>query len=949
MSFQQINDQESGLSVRSKLNAMLSDIYNQLQLAIPDLSSFLKYADTISNSDKLNNKTESQLTSAITLAIRGASTDPETATLTALWNAVQTASVWIENQQGHAQISAVRFTQAPGPKILPAYDATQDLGSDGLRWGDAYIKETLDVLNELKILVGGSNALSLLSSELRLFANRALGLETNTEEGYIATVTSPSINAAGVYSRMLLVNGKIYITDYDSSIYVLDAATLAVEQTYVVTEGACGLTYNASLNRLYIGDYTRTLNANYIDLSTPALVNVNTGIAASRDIIKYNPFNQKIYSFDFTNVNVYDQNYTHLSTHNVIPGMNGYDICVNEINGKIYLPNHNFSDYFISIFDVNFTLLNTLSYVGWFNNIIDSTFDIDRNRVYIPVYVAGVAKIAVIDGVTDLELSVIDLALAGQVSGITYSNDVIAVSVEVSPSVRHILSIDANTHAITTVFIEASTTQGSAIYDSSDSSYYAQTNNENVKKIEYSDAKFRAVIQPPTSPVSNTTHELQPVSGIIAHLSDITPDIQLGDLLVVSSDGLTIANGAQKGNLNKHFSLLTEAINTAVSGDTIMILGGTHILSTNMAKNGVKYICLGQPIINASTSTIFADFGSQISVSMKGDAIFTNVGSNRLFMRIQHSQTKFNIECKSVTVSGSGAKCIRNSGGSEDSMLHVTDYILATGNMGSLYAIQVEYSANGTFVCPKIMLDSTTSSGTAFTVVGFNHAGKVDIIGNIYGKSESDGTQSHSVVMMDDAGNSGGILNITGDIIQQPVTSPSGFYGTTAVFVTKFGNVNIKGNIYTSGKRAIWGYYHTGKVEIEGNIYSTGSLEPIHVSHDMQVRIKNSIISSDSANDIIVINSSSTAKVYLSNVKMIQNHTDNAIVVSGIKIVTQSDIILDNVKIIMDESIGSPESITASSPKDIKILNNLMSNVDVNPNITNIISGTDFIFDTNIE
>jgi len=420
------------------------------------------------------------------------------------------------------------------------------------------------------------------------------------------------------------------------------------------------------------------------------------------------------------------------------------------------------------------------------------------------------------------------------------------------------------------------------------------------------------------------------------------------NVLFVAPNGVSIANGATKGSLSKKFINIDEAISVAVSGDTVMIVGGTYSSFTNLAKNGVKIVGIGSPTINFFGTTAFADNGLQITIDVKGDIIFYVTGSSRKFMDVNNALTKFNIKCKSVTVDGSAARVIDSSGGTSDSVFEATDFIHTTGISGNIYTIQLSNFAEGTFICPKISTDNTTISLNA-AVSMFNMGGNPKIIGNIYGKSESNGgTSSYPVVMISGTTNNGGTLTINGNVYQEVITSPSGFWGTAAIRTIQFGSLILRGDIYSLNKHAIFGDSSGSTTNFEGKIYTTGALAPINISVDQILKIKNSEVHTDSSLTAIQ-ESGTTSKLILENTKIYQNLANIGITVSCIDIAGSTNIIMDNVKMVMNVAAGTPESIAAGSPKNIKILGSVFSNVDVNTNITNTISGTNFIFDSGIE
>jgi len=442
------------------------------------------------------------------------------------------------------------------------------------------------------------------------------------------------------------------------------------------------------------------------------------------------------------------------------------------------------------------------------------------------------------------------------------------------------------------------------------------------------------------------TYTLQDSDGELAFISDIQA-AGFDNVLFVAPNGISIANGATKGSLSKKFIDIDEAISVAVSGDIVVIVGGIYSSYTNLAKDGVKIIGVNNPTIKFFGTTALADNGSQMTIDVKGDITFDITGTNKKFMDVDNVLTKFNIKCKSVTVNGGAARGIDSSGGTVDSVFEATDFFHTTGTSGNIYTIQLSNFAEGTFICPKISTDNTTTVLNS-TISMYNMGGNPKIIGDIYGKSESNGAASFSVVMISGTSNNGGTLTINGNVYQETVTSPTGFWGTAAIRTIQFGNLVIRGDIYSLDKHAILADSSGSTTDFEGKIYTTGALAPINLAVDQILKIRNSEIHTDLSLTAIQ-EAGSLAKLILENTKIYQNHEDGGATVSCINIGGSANIIMDNVKMVMNVASGTPESITTGDPKNIKILGNVFSNVDKSADVTNIITGTSFVFDSDIE
>jgi hypothetical protein len=160
------------------------------------------------------------------------------------------------------------------------------------------------------------------------------------------------------------------------------------------------------------------------------------------------------------------------------------------------------------------------------------------------------------------------------------------------------------------------------------------------------------------------------------------------------------------------------------------------------------------------------------------------------------------------------------------------------------------------------------------------------------------------------------------------------------------GTIVINGDLLTTGGGGgvFNGWASGGKFTLNGDIITTTG----------RAYISNSACTVNNEfkiNGDILIESGRTEAIYLDTGKLRLNGSITNVdpggtgtTFNGISLIGAGTLVIDTVKIITDN-----ECIYASTPRTIKVIHSLASNVDLNTNVTNLIVATPVVIDTNIE
>ena len=431
-----------------------------------------------------------------------------------------------------------------------------------------------------------------------------------------------------------------------------------------------------------------------------------------------------------------------------------------------------------------------------------------------------------------------------------------------------------------------------------------------------------------------------------------TKDLLLGNSLFVSSAGKTVANGAIRESLTNHFSNLEEARDAALAGDTIYVRGD-HTVGSNLAKDNVGYWFLGRPTITYNSgvaySYMWGDGGVDMTINVKGDAIFLSPTTDRQVIDISGANTNYNIDCYQII--GAGGIVVFIQGGTDESAIKVENKIDNTVNGNN---IRLGGNAKGSIICP--LMTNTATVGSRSTLFLRAFTGNFKIVGDL--KNDSfDGTQAPMTVAISDGGT--GTINIIGDVYAEPNVD-IGTFGTTAAILMDAGSykVNLTGDVY--------GYYkhcfeissvggtndcvltHVGnQINIAGIGITTVRPCVLISSQDSPNLSFNGIIHSTFATSVIKTTQlRGVLRIAGSVISSLNDALKPAAVGIDLSDSANYEVILRSLDIQVKQPKATPYGISAPSNKDIKVFDVVGSNVGYN-NITNLIVGTIFITDSN--
>lgn len=395
------------------------------------------------------------------------------------------------------------------------------------------------------------------------------------------------------------------------------------------------------------------------------------------------------------------------------------------------------------------------------------------------------------------------------------------------------------------------------------------------------------------------------------------------------------------------FQTLSSALNTAVSGDTIYVYGGTYNEANPLYKAGVNWHFIGQPILNLSAPVVWTDAPAGLSqdfINISGDAVVNHIGLGAV-VDVTKTDTVVNINFKSVTSLAYATLRLSNGSG----VINVSEKIECTLINHTIYL-----DGNSSYTINAEEVFNSASSGITSCVYVKNNANVYTGLTIINARLiQCDGL--FSAVRLDYGGNTGKVkINVSDKIVWTNLLGGT-YPQTNNTVINMGGNLVVNGDIDGGNGLAINMSTATydKSVEHNGDAYNNGNLPLIGfgdfdiafwLSNKATTKLNGSYTSS---NDKVVTHKGTTSKIII-NGEILSTYGGGG---NNYGLYLESDAnvtLLDNVKIVSDNS-GTPFGIGAGGLRDIKIVHNVSSNVNTDANITNLITGTNYIFDTDIE
>jgi len=407
----------------------------------------------------------------------------------------------------------------------------------------------------------------------------------------------------------------------------------------------------------------------------------------------------------------------------------------------------------------------------------------------------------------------------------------------------------------------------------------------------------------------------------------------LGNTLFVSTNGKTIAIGAERESISNSFSSLSEARTTALSGDTIVVHPGTYANPGNLWKDGVNYVFMPGVEINF-TGTIYGASANQ-SCNIYGKANFTQTGSSGSpAFSCEQTGSSGTFEANNITVYGNVGFQLTH--GEFD---FIANEITMTYRQYLLYF----RLTTGRFYIKANKINNENGSGLTIARTIYLRAlsATSDVrIDAPYIGLDGVGANSQLVYYINEP--SDGVAIINGNFHDtRTITDSLGsvWLGTNA---TINGDITMLGDI----PALKIGSNQTKVIKFTGNIYhlSASVLPAIDVSGNSGTLIFKGDVYTTS--DLSAYFTGTSVTYFNGNIY--NQHVAGAIV-TGIEVDATHDFIVEFAKVYFELAphVAGSYCITGSN-NNVRIYTNLLSNVAADPATNNLITGTNIIIDTDI-
>jgi len=417
-----------------------------------------------------------------------------------------------------------------------------------------------------------------------------------------------------------------------------------------------------------------------------------------------------------------------------------------------------------------------------------------------------------------------------------------------------------------------------------------------------------------------------------------TTDLPVGNFVFVNPLGNDLT--AERENFHKPFLTLNGAKNSAIAGDTIYVYGGTYNEFQPLQKEGVKWHFVGKPVVNFAGSRCFDDdLIGATDIQVTGDAIFNHIGVGQ-FIHINSFST-INFECFSLTGLGQQLIWLGNGSGNitvktklevtlvnrciqfeENSnfIINVDDIFCNSFVGGVSNAVNCRGNYIGTSTINARIIRSERAFGSTITTAP-NGTGKLTI--NVSDKISFDQTVTAPIQRNQAVVHISGILIINGDI--------NGGKGIAIDLQTNIGTKQLEhnGNAYNDGTFPVIYHGDVGGFWAAGN--SVAKLNGKYTS----------------ANDITIENGGQPGNKL--TVKGRIENQSQGVATAGFNIQAVGTSIFEDCVIIMDNSVGLRECISAPVPQNIKLFTSIGSNKNASANITNLIAANNLTIDAQYE
>jgi hypothetical protein len=378
--------------------------------------------------------------------------------------------------------------------------------------------------------------------------------------------------------------------------------------------------------------------------------------------------------------------------------------------------------------------------------------------------------------------------------------------------------------------------------------------------------------------------------------------------------------------------------------DTIYVYGGIYNESNTLYKDNVKWNFVGNPTVNLSAAIVFEVPVNGI-LDVVGDADFNHIGIGK-FVRVidEFSNAKIFFKSRNVTSQGQHAFIMHSGTG----IINIAEKLEV--NLINR-CIQLGGTANYVFNINDIYCSASIGQNQCINLQNQLPIYTGDSIVNCTTMRSDNG----NVIEASYGALTGKlVVNVSGKIVY----GGGGSEHQNSCVASFSADITVNGDLDGGNGHAIdmTTIYNAKKVTHKGNAYNDGALPLIDHGDP----------SGFWSNGLCTL--SLNGKYRSSNEKVIQNGGNNPLT-HPVKMTINGEIysdyiganptygifmqgkgektMLDNVKIVTANA--GAFGIGASLPANIKIVHNVASNANVDGNITNLITGTNYVFDTDIE
>lgn len=386
---------------------------------------------------------------------------------------------------------------------------------------------------------------------------------------------------------------------------------------------------------------------------------------------------------------------------------------------------------------------------------------------------------------------------------------------------------------------------------------------------------------------------------------------------------------AVSGNEALPYKTITAAQSYSVSGDLIKIAAGLYA-DYNLGVDGVIYDFAHNAILNSSNNYCFYDLGTAKSFTVVG---FGNFQSNTAIVRATNASTVIGFVCNNLTNANDG-RIFYMGGGATIRAFH-WGKISTTGNPGVFEAMFRSDSNGAGVVGGKIYVSGIGTVETPGFVAqvkqATSHDGYIEInsLGGVYwlagGNARAVSEQQSGTIVFNTK-----VYANTTSIYGLPVFRHESNFTLTV----------INGDVVSSSTVDLLSTGVTGSVIIKGDVTSASSIAIANAG--ASYHIKNCDYSSNKASTPSI--SISAGSLRLSNCRV--KNLDNNAASHGVT-KTGGTLILDNVKVVTTHAAS--ESLNTTGAQDIKVYSGYANKAITPVFFTNLIAGTTFIVDAEVE